>query len=53
MSSSEGRQERVNEVVRTYQRFPGDTGSTEVQGETLSLLESSPMLSFEGCVVNM
>ena len=32
MSSSEARQQRINEVVSTYQRYPGDTGSTEVQG---------------------
>jgi hypothetical protein len=32
MNTSEARQQRVTEVISTYQRFPGDTGSTEVQG---------------------
>ena len=32
MSSSEARQQRINEVISTYQRYPGDTGSSEVQG---------------------
>ncbi|CAL5222270.1 g4609 [Coccomyxa viridis] len=37
MSSSEARQQRINEVVSTYQRYPGDTGSTEVQVAILTV----------------
>ena len=40
MSSSEARQQRIDEVVSTYQRYPGDTGSTEVQGMFLMLRSS-------------
>ncbi len=33
MSAAERRALRLREVVREFERFPGDTGSTEVQGE--------------------
>ena len=32
MCSFEQRRERIRGAVRTFQRFPGDTGSSEVQG---------------------
>ena len=32
MNSSQARQQRIDEVVSTYQRHPGDSGSSEVQG---------------------
>ena len=32
MCSFERRRERLREAVRAYERFPGDTGSSEVQG---------------------
>lgn len=33
MSAAERKALRLREVVREFERFPGDTGSTEVQGE--------------------
>ena len=54
MSSSEARQQRINEVVSTYQRYPGDTGSTEVQG-VLSLpllsvpLQRASRITYKAC----
>ena len=45
MSSSEARQQRIDEVVSTYQRYSGDTGSTEVQG-VLSLLQSPCLMNY-------
>lgn len=32
MSNLELRQQRVREAMQKFQRFPGDTGSSEVQG---------------------
>ena len=47
MSSSEARQQRINEVVSTYQRNPGDTGSTEVQGMLSVRLPSPSLIAME------
>lgn len=47
MSSSEARQQRINEVVSTYQRYPGDTGSTEVQGVLSVLLHRASSITYE------
>lgn len=47
MSSSEARQQRINEVVSTYQRSPGDTGSTEVQGMLSVWLQSPSLIAME------
>jgi ribosomal protein S15P/S13E len=35
MGSHDQRQERIKAAMGRFQRFPGDTGSSEVQGEML------------------
>ncbi|CAK0786866.1 hypothetical protein CVIRNUC_010080 [Coccomyxa viridis] len=37
MNSSQARQQRIDEVVSTYQRHPGDSGSSEVQVAILTV----------------
>lgn len=50
MNSSQARQQRINEVVSTYQRHPGDSGSSEVQGTLQIFLQTTTSVSFDsGC----
>lgn len=44
MSSYDQRQERVRAAISRFERFPGDTGSSEVQGSSLFLNRPDPGL---------
>lgn len=46
MGSYDQRQERIRTAVSRFERFPGDTGSSEVQGSFL--IPSSPIVR-TGC----